>query len=67
MKKTPMRDLSADELGGKLTALREELFNLNCQNALRQLDNHMRIRQVRRDVARVRTEITAREKREKGD
>ena len=39
----------------KLRALREELFNLRFQLAVRQLDNPMRVRRVRKDIARVMT------------
>jgi large subunit ribosomal protein L29 len=55
MKASELRDL--DELGleRRLAELREELFNLRFQRATRQLTNTARIRQVRRDIARVLT------------
>lgn len=50
-----LRDLSADDLAKKLKEAKEELFNLRFQAATGQLDNPMRIRQVRREIARVQT------------
>ncbi len=51
----PLRQLSRDELLKKEMDLRQELFNLRFQNATHQLENVMRIRQVRREIARVKT------------
>lgn len=56
-----MRDLTGDELRGRLTNLKEELFNLRFQAATGQLDNPMRIRVVRKDIARVMTIMRERE------
>ena len=55
MKAVEVRDLTSAELQVKLGELREELFNLRFQMATGQLDNHRRMRDVRRDVARVFT------------
>ena len=55
MKPAELRELGSDELETKLRTLREELFNLRFQLAARQLDNPMRIRQVRKDIARAMT------------
>jgi large subunit ribosomal protein L29 len=44
-----------DELAGKEKDLREELFNLRFQHATGQLENIMRIPQVRKDLARIKT------------
>lgn len=55
MKGKEVRDLSAEELQRRLSDLKEELFNLRFQAATGQLDNPMRMREVRRDIARVRT------------
>ncbi len=55
MKPTELRELGAEELEAKLRTLKEELFNLRFQLAARQLDNPMRVRQVRKDIARVMT------------
>jgi len=55
MKARELRELSDEELAKKLRELKEELFNLRFQAATGQLDNPMRIRQVRREIARVQT------------
>jgi large subunit ribosomal protein L29 len=56
-----MRDLSSDELNLRLDSLKEELFNLRFQVATGQLDNPMRVREVRKDIARVKTVLRQRE------
>lgn len=48
-----LTNLSATELDVKLRELREELFNLRFRNSMRQLDNALKIRSTRRDIARV--------------
>ena len=50
-----LRDLSEDELGEKLAEAKEELFNLRFQLVTGQLDNPMRIKQMRKHVARILT------------
>jgi large subunit ribosomal protein L29 len=55
MKASELRELSPDQLEDRLRELREELFNLRFQYATRQLTNTARIREVRRDIARVTT------------
>lgn len=55
MKAKELRQLSEGELLIKEKELGEELFNLRFQHATGQLDNVMRIPQVRRDIARVKT------------
>ena len=61
MKVREMRDLSSDELNLRLDSLKEELFNLRFQVATGQLDNPMRVREVRKDIARVKTVLRQRE------
>jgi large subunit ribosomal protein L29 len=56
-----IRELSTLELEGKLSELKEELFNLRFQLATGQLENPMRIREVKRTYARVKTILTERE------
>ena len=56
MKASELRELSPDQLEDRLRELREELFNLRFQYATRQLTNTARIREVRRDVARILTQ-----------
>lgn len=53
MKASELRDLPYEELGEKLAEAKEELFNLRFQLATNQLDNTARIREVRREVARI--------------
>ncbi|NLZ39009.1 MAG: 50S ribosomal protein L29 [Firmicutes bacterium] len=55
MKAKELREYSDTELAGKLAELKEELFNLRFQMATRQLENPMRIREVRRNIARIKT------------
>ena len=61
MRARELRELSIDELSQKERDLQEELFNLRFQRATGQLENLMRLTQVKRDIARVKTVI-----REKG-
>jgi large subunit ribosomal protein L29 len=61
MKQTEIVDLGDADLSGKLKDLRAELFNLRFQLATGQLDNPGRIKGVKRDIARLHTEIRARE------
>ena len=49
---------SAAELNNELVAAKKELFNLRFQNATNQLDNTARIKEVRRNIARIQTVIT---------
>ena len=55
MKAKEIKDMTAEELQTKLTSLKEELFNLRFQVATGQLDNPMRIRDVRKNIARILT------------
>ena len=48
-----------DELNTELVAAKRELFNLRFQNATNQLDNTSRIKEVRKNIARIQTIITA--------
>lgn len=57
MKAKDMRELDNRELDKRLHALKEELFNLRFQHATGQLDNPIRLREVRRSIARVKTII----------
>ena len=53
-----LRTKSAAELNGELVAAKKELFNLRFQNATNQLDNTSRIKEVRRNIARIQSVIT---------
>ena len=55
MKAAEVRELTAVQLEEKLQELKAELFNLRFQHAINQLNNPQRIREVRRDIARVLT------------
>ncbi len=61
MKIKEIRDMSDAELDGKLKDLKEELFNLRFQAATGQLENPMRIPEVRKDIARIKTIARERE------
>ncbi len=55
MKAKEIRELSVTELQSKLNDLKAELFNLRFQLAVNQLDNPMRIKAVKKDIARIMT------------
>ncbi len=57
-----LRTKSAAELNEELVAAKKELFNLRFQNATNQLDNTSRIKEVRRNIARIQTVITQAQK-----
>ena len=53
-----LKNMSVAELNAQLVDAEKELFNLRFQNATNQLDNTGRIREVRRNIARIQTVIT---------
>ena len=53
-----LKNKSANELNKELVAAKKELFNLRFQNATNQLDNTSRIKEVRKNIARIQTVIT---------
>ena len=55
MNASEIRELSNAELNEKLTALKAELFNLRFQHAINQLENPMRMKEVKKDIARIKT------------
>ena len=61
MKSTELRELSTADLNVKLEEARSELFNLRFQMATSQLDNTARLKTVKKDIARILTELRARE------
>ena len=61
MKPAEIRELSGEELEKKLEECRAELFNLRFQMATSQLDNTARVKTVKKDIARIQTEMRARE------
>ena len=61
MKVNEIRDLQIEELQTKLQDLKKELFNLRFQHATNQLDNPMRIAEVKKTIARIKTVIKEQE------
>ena len=55
MKAAEIKKLTAQQRAEKLAELKQELFNLHFQQAINQLDNPMRIKAVRKDIARIKT------------
>lgn len=55
MKASEIKALSAEQRANKLAELKEELFNLRFQQAINQLENPMRIKAVKKDIARIMT------------
>jgi large subunit ribosomal protein L29 len=66
LKPGDIRDLPLDDIERQLAETRQELFNLRFQNATGELDNYMRLKELRRDVARILTIIRERELAEQG-
>jgi len=61
MKATELRDMSPEELEGKLTELAQERFNLRFRSATEAIENPMRFRALRRDIARIQTILRERD------
>ncbi|MBI5709315.1 MAG: 50S ribosomal protein L29 [Candidatus Eisenbacteria bacterium] len=57
-----MREMSAEEVRTRIAELREELFNLRFRNSMKQLDNPLKIREGRREVARLMTVLREKER-----
>ncbi|MDH3228230.1 MAG: 50S ribosomal protein L29 [Alphaproteobacteria bacterium] len=57
-----LRQKTPDELKDQLLGLRKEAFNLRFQKATGQLENTARVREVRRDIARIKTILNAKRK-----
>ncbi len=64
MKASKLRDMTSQELNNKLGDLKNELFNLRFQLATGQLENPMRIKSVKKDIARIKTILREREIKE---
>ena len=60
MKPSEIRNMNLEEMEQKLKDATEEIFNLRFQNETNQLDNTARLKQLRRDIARLNTIITER-------
>ena len=58
MKIKDIRELGNDELNAKVRDLKEEVFNLKFQHGIRPLENTAKLRELRKDIARVKTVMT---------
>jgi large subunit ribosomal protein L29 len=58
MKMSELKDLTATELAAKGRDMRQEMFNLRLQQASGQLEKSARLRNLRRDIARIETQIS---------
>ena len=65
VKADAMRDQSPDEIRTRVSELREELFNLRFRNSMKQLDNALKIREGRREIARLLTVLGEKEREKK--
>ena len=61
VKASTFRDQSPDEITARIAELHEELFNLRFRNSMKQLDNPLKIRQSRRELARLMTVLKEKE------
>ena len=61
VKAQSMKEMTLEELKQRVTDLREELFNLRFRNSMRQLDNPLKIRESRREMARLLTVMREKE------
>lgn len=60
-KASRFRDMNAEEIQTRVAELREELFNLRFRNTMKQLDNPLKIRESRREMARLLTVLKEKE------
>jgi len=65
MNASEIRELGKEEIEKKIKELKEELFNLRFQHAINQLDNPIRLKHVKKDIARSMTILRERELRER--
>ena len=59
-----IREMTSDEIRQKIRDMSEELFNLRFRNSMKQLDNSLQIREVRRALARLKTVLRERGEQE---
>lgn len=62
VKASAMKDMSPEDIRTRVTELRQELFNLRFRNAMKQLDNPLKIRESRREMARLLTVLRDQER-----
>jgi large subunit ribosomal protein L29 len=65
MRAEEIRELSAEEIKSKVADLEEERFRLRFRSATEQLENPLRLRTIRKDIARLKTVLTERERGDK--
>ncbi|MBI5598515.1 MAG: 50S ribosomal protein L29 [Deltaproteobacteria bacterium] len=63
MKPSEIRETGVEELRGKVGELAKELFNLRLQHSMGQLENPLKLRLIRRDIARIKTIISEKERK----
>ena len=63
VKATAMREMTPEEIEQRVRELREELFNLRFRNSMRQLDDPLKIRESRREMARLLTVLREKERK----
>ena len=63
MKITDLREMTSDEISQKLHDNQEELFNLRFQKSMNRLENGNKLKDVKKDIARMKTLLTERELR----
>ena len=62
VKPTAIREMTADDIRTRVAELREDLFNLRFRNTMKQLDNPLKIRESRREMARLLTVLKEKER-----
>ena len=62
MKAKEIREMTLEDMRAKESELRRELFNLRMQHSIGELSNPMRLRQIRRDIARLKTIMAEKER-----
>ena len=62
MRAEEIRELTADEIKSRVAELEEERFRLRFRSATEQLENPLRLRTIRKDIARLKTVLTERER-----
>ncbi len=62
MKPAEIRDMTLEEMKGRVAELTKDLFNLRMRHATNQLENPLKLRTLKRDIARVRTIISEKER-----
>jgi len=67
MKAQEIREMSNNELEQEVITLKEELFSLRFQQATGQLENTAKMRNIRKDIARIKTILTQRQMAEEGN